>query len=229
MKIAQPVKFGAWLLIVVNLIMAFGSIWIFMRMAPAIEVIIAQNEDSLKSCENMLAALAKRDLSKESSIAAFQDALAKARNNITENQEPAAIARIDKYQQDAFRGDPLSLTRTISAITDLGEINRKAMNQADVKAKQFGYAGAWGVVFMATVAFLIGILFLRSMDRNLSAPIHEIDAAVTAFREGNRMRRCTIKNPSNSIRKIFDNINELLDIKCIEAARNTEKGEKEIL
>jgi len=47
MKLAQSVKIGAWLLIVLNLLMAFGSIWKIMRMAPAIKVIIAQNLDAV--------------------------------------------------------------------------------------------------------------------------------------------------------------------------------------
>lgn len=225
MKHAQPVKFGTWFLIVMNLIMAFGAIWIFMRMAPAIEVIIAQNEVSLESCEDMLAALLKNNAAEGSSLEIFRGALTKARNNITEEEEPAIIERIERYHTAAIEGDELSLNLTISAITDLGDTNRKAMRRADAKAKQFGYAGAWGVVFMATVSFMIGMILLRSLDKNLSEPIQEIDAVITAVREGDPMRRCTMKNPSSSIRKIFANVNELLDMKYTMTAR--EKGEED--
>lgn len=227
MKLAHPVKFGAWFLIVMNLIMAFGSIWIFMRMAPAIEVIIAQNEVSLESCEDMLAALLKSNDSGSSSLAVFRGALAKARNNITEEEEPAIIDRIEKYHKAAFDGDELSLNLTIDAITDLGDINRQAMRRADAKAKQFGYAGAWGVVFMATVSFMIGMILLRSLEKNLSEPIQEIDAVIAAVRDGDPMRRCTMKNPSSSIRKIFTNVNELLDMKYTIATRETGEDSRE--
>lgn len=227
MKLAQPVKFGAWFLIAINLIMAFGSIWIFMRMAPAIEVIIAQNEVSLESCEDMLAALLTHHFPGSSSRKTFRDALFKAKNNITEKEEPEAIDRIEKHHENAFNGDALSLDLTISAITDLGDINRKAMRRADAKAKQLGYAGAWGVVFMATVSFLVGMIFLRSLDKNLSEPIQEISAVVAAFKEGDTMRRCTMKNPSSSIRKIFGNVNELLDLKYAVTERKTEGAESE--
>ena len=227
MKLAQPVKFGAWFLIVINLVMAFGSIWIFMRMAPAIEVIIAQNEVSLESCEDMLAALLKGNVSSRSSLEVFRDALAKAKNNITEEEEPAIIDRIEKYYAVAIEGDELSRDLTISAITDLGDINRKAMRRADAKAKQLGYAGAWGVVFMATVSFMIGMILLRSLDKNLSEPIQEIDAVIAAVREGDLMRRCTMTNPSGSIRKIFANVNELLDMKSTMTARATGEEDRE--
>lgn len=215
MKIAQSVKIGAWLLIVLNLLMAFGSIWIFMRMAPAIKVIIAQNEVSLEACEHMLAALAKAKISNgfiDEQIA-FGVALGKAENNITEMKEPATIEMISRYYQDAFKGDDLALERTIMAIVELGKINRDAMRRADVRAQQLGYAGAWGVVFMATFSFMVGMIFLRSLRKNLIEPMHEIDTVVTAFRAGERMRRCSMKNPSRSTNQILSNVNELLDMK----------------
>jgi hypothetical protein len=214
MKLAQSVKIGAWLLIALNLLMAFGSIWIFMRMAPAIKVIIAQNEVSLESCEDMLAALAKAKTSIEvvAEKKAFRVALGKAENNITEMQEPATIDKISRYYQAAFKGDDLALERTIMAIAELGEINRDAMRRADVRAQQLGYAGAWGVVFMATFSFMVGMIFLRSLRKNLIEPMHEIDAVAAAFRAGERMRRCSMRNPTRSTKQVLSNVNELLDM-----------------
>ena len=214
MKLAQSVKIGAWLLIALNLLMAFGSIWIFMRMAPAIKVIIAQNEVSLESCEDMLAALAKAKTSIEvvAEKKAFRVALGKAENNITEMKEPATIDKISRYYQAAFKGDDVALERTIMAIAELGEINRDAMRRADVRAQQLGYAGAWGVVFMATFSFMVGMIFLRSLRKNLIEPMHEIDAVAAAFRAGERMRRCSMRNPTRSTNQVLSNVNELLDM-----------------
>jgi hypothetical protein len=213
MKLARPVEFGAWFLIAINLAMAFGSIWIFMRMAPAIEGIISRNEASLQSCEDMLSALLMGKLNGDSSIIEFREALAKADHNITEKEEPAVLAQIAACYEKAFDGDADSLLLAIRAIRELGSINREAMRQADTRAKQFGYAGAWGVVFMATGAFLVGMIFMRTLDRHLAEPIQEIDAVVTAFCQGEIMRRCTLRNPSAPVRQVFGHINELLDIK----------------
>jgi hypothetical protein len=205
MKLAQSVKIGAWLLIALNLLM---------RMAPAIKVIIAQNEVSLESCEDMLAALAKAKTSIEvvAEKKAFRVALGKAENNITEMQEPATIDKISRYYQAAFKGEDLALERTIMAIAELGEINRDAMRRADVRAQQLGYAGAWGVVFMATFSFMVGMIFLRSLRKNLIEPMHEIDAVAAAFRAGERMRRCSMRNPTRSTKQVLSNVNELLDM-----------------
>ena len=35
MEHAQSVRLGAWLLILLNLLMALGAIWVLMRMTPA--------------------------------------------------------------------------------------------------------------------------------------------------------------------------------------------------
>jgi len=224
MKLAQSVKIGAWLLIVLNLLMGFGSIWIFMRMAPAIQVIIAQNTVSLESCEHMLAALAKAQTSVagDGEIAAFHTALREAKNNITETREPATIELISRYYQDAFKGDDYARAQTTNAIIELGEINRAAMRRADARAQQFGYAGAWGIVFMATFAFLVGMIFLRSLRRNLIEPMHEIDAVATAFLTGDRMRRCSMKEPAQSTNRILNKVNDILDVNCTSTHQNND-------
>ncbi len=226
MKVTQPVKFGAWFLIAMNLFMAFGSIWIFMRMAPAIEVIIARNAVSLESCENMLAALLQANTigsGDDSPIERFRLALAEVEGNITETREPVVIESITADYSAAFDGDELSLARTLSAVQELARINRNAMHRADIQAQQLGSAGAWGIVFMATTSFLIGMIFLRSLQKNLSEPIQEIDAVVTAFRQGQKMRRCTMHNPPRNIRNIFSNINEILDANLFRENHNDGK------
>jgi hypothetical protein len=218
MKLAQSVKVGAWLLVAMNLLMAFGSIWIFMRMAPAIEVIVAQNEVSLEASEEMLAAMlmfGTSDSSAGEKLESFRTALNRAKNNITEKEESAVIDSIIQHYEDAFYGNELALRQTVSAIVKLGDINREAMRRADSRAQQLGYAGAWGVVFMATITFMIGMIFLRSMRKNLTEPMQEIDTVVSSFRRGDKMRRCSIGYPSKSVKQIFGNINELLDMHCV--------------
>ena len=105
MKLAQSVRFGAWLLIGVNLLMAFGSIWVFMRMSPAIEIIIDQNVTSLQTCEDMLASLImvnKNESDTKPLRDSFVGALNKAQHNITEGDEPDAIKSIRRSYSKAF-------------------------------------------------------------------------------------------------------------------------------
>lgn len=214
MKLAQSVRLGAWFLIVLNLVMAFGSIWVFMRMAPAIEIIIEQNERSLHACEEMLSSLALVDQSAEDVDqlqAEFLKALQRAKNNITEKEEPIAIEAISQNYIQAFAGNLESKKRTVTAIQQLSQINRSAMVAADRKARQFGNAGAWGIVFMASAVFMVGMLFIRGLRRSLVKPLEEIHSVIQAVKTGDKMRRCTGPDAPQDIRTIFGGFNDILD------------------
>ncbi|MBN2164324.1 MAG: hypothetical protein JXR25_02415 [Pontiellaceae bacterium] len=214
MKLAQSIKVGAWLLISLNLMMAFGSIWVFVRMAPAIDVIIVRNEVSLQACQDMLAALAMdavQDGSASTPAERFRQALERAQNNVTEVEEPMILRKISASYESAFAGNTNERRRTIDAILELGTINRNAMRKADQRAQQLGYAGAWGIVFMATTIFLVGMMFQRRLRSSLTDPLQEIDAAIESFCKGDYMRRCALSRPSNNVRQVLDNVNELLD------------------
>lgn len=214
MRFAQSVKMGAWFLICFNLLMALGSIWIFLRMSPAIEVIIKQNEVSLGECENMLASLAMLN-GKEPDIntlkISFEKALENAKNNITEKKEPFALESISKNYPKAFDGDFAAKKQTVDSILLLSEINRSAMIVADKKAKQLGNAGAWGVVFMATVIFMIGVIFIRILKRYMINPLEEISSVLSAHKNGDRMRRCSGFDLPYDIKNLFNEMNEFMD------------------
>jgi len=214
MKIAQSVRMGAWLLIGFNLLMALGSIWIFMRMAPAIGIIIERNERSLEACEEMLAALAmiSRNAQADRMLEiTFKDALKRAQNNITEKEEPAALEIINADFNDAFLGDRTAQQRTVAAIALLGKINREAMVAEDHRAKQFGSAGAWGMVFMSAGVFFAGMLLKRKISRNLVTPLEEIHQVISAHRNGDNMRRCTGPHLPTDVQQVYKGINTLLD------------------
>ena len=214
MRIAQPVRIGLWLLIGLNLFMALGSIWIFMRMAPAIEVIIDRNERSLQACEEMLASLAmitEDGAENEGLKIKFVDALKRAQKNITENEEPVALESIQVGFSDAFIGNITARKNTVSAIIFLGKINREAMIKADLRAKQFGYAGAWGIVFMAVCMFFVGILFKRNLSKGLIKPLEEIDAVISARIKGDTLRLCSGSDLPGDVKKVFNDLNDFLD------------------
>ena len=214
MKLIQSIRLGAWIPIALNIMMAFGSIWIFMRMAPAIEIIIEQNEKSLHACEEMLSNLAMVNRSAsdtEKFKSSFINALDRAKRNITEKEEPDAIEAITNNYVRAFEGKEADKIKTISAIQNLSEINREAMVKADQQARQIGNAGAWGIVFMASAVFLTVMLFMRNIKNNLFKPLEEIHSVIQAVRNGDHMRRCTGPHMPHDIKTIFSGINDLLD------------------
>lgn len=236
MKPGQSIQFGARILLVLNLLMAMGTLWVFMRMTPAIKVILEQNQQSILAGEEMLAALAMARPPQENQepvatqiygsetvdiaapqqtlplINTFKEALKKSQSNVTESEEPEILGTINRYYVQAFQGDPEATLQTIQAIAKLSQVNRDAMEKADQRARQLGNAGAWGVVFMAALLFLASLLFLRSLRKNLIQPLEEIHAVTLAVRHDDHMRRCTgTHHCPKDIRVIFTELNELLD------------------
>ncbi|MFH1215686.1 MAG: hypothetical protein V1706_04200 [Pseudomonadota bacterium] len=213
MRIVQAVRLGAWSLVGLNLLMALGSIAIFMRMAPAITVIIDRNERSLQACEDMLASLALSDniTANEERVKIFKEAFIRAKNNVTEIEEPAVLRSIEATADSAFHGDIKTRKSTVDAIVNLGKINREAMISADSRARQLGHAGAWGVVFMAVSVFVAGMIFIRGLTHRVIKSLEEIHAVITAWKNGETLRRCTGTQLPQEIRVIFSGINEILD------------------
>jgi hypothetical protein len=214
MKSIQSIKIGAWIIISINILMALGSIWVFMRMAPAIEVIIDRNEKSLQACEEMLSAMVINSVDGSESIDRFISALSIAENNITEYGEKNVIEGISAAYKSAFTGDEESILLTVQNINKLSEINRTAMIRADIKARQLGNAGAWGVVFMATLALVSSLVFMKQFRRSISGALMEIYTVIKANKSGETFRRCSdYDDIPKDISYIYSGINELLDSK----------------
>jgi hypothetical protein len=215
MKLAQSVRVGAWFLIGVNLLMSLGAIWVFRRMAPVIEVVIERNDRSLQACEEMLFALGSltgAETENGEAKETFANALMRAEGNITETEEPAIIGTIKWNSEAAFLGDIVARKNTMASIMKLAHVNRTAMIRTNRRAQQFGNAGAWVVVFMATGSFFIGMLFVRSLGSSVVKPFEEINEVITAFRKGDRLRRCSGADLSKDTAVVYRNLNELLDM-----------------
>lgn len=214
MRLAHAVRIGSWVLVGLNLLMAFGTIAIFSRMAPAIAVIIDRNERSLQACEDMLALLALTG--KDSSFSTerqqlFRKAFERAESNITEHQEPATLQRIKMHLDALWIGDEFARRETVESILHLGKINRDAMITADRHAQQLGRNGAWGVAFMAASVFFAGVLFIRNLTRRVVKPLEEIHTVIIAHRNGETMRRCSGSDLAQDVVAVYTGINEILD------------------
>ena len=215
MRLAQAVRVGSWLLVGLNLLMALGTIWILMRMAPAMTGIIERNDRSLYACEEMLAALALAGddpaSGEEQYRVRFQAALQRAEENVTEKGESAALKTIAADSPAAFAGDLGARRQTVAAIVRLGDINREAMTRSDKHFRQFAEAGIWGVVFMAIAVFIVGLLFIRSLLGRVVRPVEELHAVITGYRKGDTRRRCSGADMPQEVRAVFRGINEILD------------------
>ncbi|MDN5279623.1 MAG: hypothetical protein PWR01_3588 [Clostridiales bacterium] len=226
MRLAKGIIIGAWLLVCINLLMAFGTIGVFSRMSPAIADIIHKNERSLQACSQMLSSLARLNLpsiDRKLLQKEFLEALGRAKANVTETDEPIFIEKITKNQNKAFNQDGKAFTDIVSAIEGLAEINRQAMAVADKNAQRLGNSGAWGVVFMALCSFTAGIVFIKSLKQKILEPIEEIKTVFIAHLNGETKRRCYAANLPPEMKAIFNNINSILDSIQIDSFESVRK------
>ncbi|MDR1726826.1 MAG: hypothetical protein LBT74_02670 [Acidobacteriota bacterium] len=216
MYIAKFIRVGAWLLVGLNLLMAFGVIGLFTRMSPAIAVIIERNERSLQASAGMLAILAEAGDAPftDEMRGRFRQTLEDAGANTTESGEPETLARIRQTAPAALAGDAAAKKELIGEINRLYIINVKAMSDADRRAQHLGRAGAWGVVVMATLVFVAGLVFIRNFTRRIAAPLEELHDVVLAHGRGDLLRRCGGvggEGVSRDFHAIFTGLNAILD------------------
>jgi len=212
MSIARALRFGIWVIIGLNLLLAAGAIGVFVRMSPAIKNIIERNEVSLNACSRMLASLALAADDQQAPIRTqFDDALTQAKGAITEPGEVEILAIIEAHADAAVADAADSRRIAVGAISELASINSEAMRQADRQARRLGRAGAWGVVFMALGVFAASMVVRRLVFRRIVEPFEEIHAVITANREGQAHRRCTNYGAPREVRDVFEGINQILD------------------
>lgn len=221
MRTSQSVLIGGWIFISIFLLTSLGSIWVFTRMTPAIDEIIRPNELSLSACEKMLSYLVLSQSSYNDELErTFVQAWERAEANISEKGEKEELEIIKSNYAQAFRGNGKALESTLEAIMNLSAINKNAMDKADKKARQIGRAGAWGVVFMSSAAFVAALIFLRILRKNLINPIEEIHSVLTSLNKGDKMRRCSCGEKSPEINFLYGQINELIDYRYLSQSKN---------
>lgn len=199
-------------LLAVLVLTAFGAIGLLTRMGPAIEEILAENVVSIRAAEEMMGALALAGAGGgEEARVRFERALAVARDNVTEREEPAILTAIAEAAPGAFTGDADAVTEAVRAIEALADLNHRAVVAADERAGGLSIAGAWAAAFLGFAGFVLCLFALRHLNGSLLGPLADLDATVTAFRGGDSYRRTAIDGAVGELRRIGVAVNELLD------------------
>ena len=206
-KLSGIIKINFFLFIILNVLIAYCSIWFFMRLVPATEKYTADNEASLQ------AVILNKDASMPERIALrnFEHELKIAEEMVTEKFEDEQIVIIKDNYKLAMQGEKRALRLTVASLRKLAELNRQAIHNSSFSAKHMSTAGAWGVVFLGSIDFIICLFLMRNLERNLVSPIEEMSRTLSDYRQGNLLRRCAIYDQPNEVISLLKDINELLD------------------
>lgn len=213
MQIRQQFRFSLTILVLFQLITAFGAIGLLSRMTPAIADILDENEFTIEEAHRMLLVLARRayEPDRPQLEQEFQQALSRAYENVTEPGEPEALDKLKQYGSAAIAGDTAALRETVDGIRRVVTINREAMLRADHEARRLGTAGAWAAVFLALAALAATVLVGRRLAGRVIDPVTEIYEVTEAARSGDLYRRCRRMDAAPEIARLMESVNMLLD------------------
>lgn len=213
MQLRRDFLLSVGVLVAFNVLLAFGAIGLLTRMSPAIARILRENVYSNAAVEEMLALLAEpeREDTLEIRRQRFEQALQRARNNVTEPEETPVLERIAQYSSAAVAGDARATVTVVQALQHLAAINRQAMVMADQEAQRLGTAGAWVAVFIAAIAFVMSLIVIRRLERHVINPLVELYDVLDTVRTGNPHRRCRMVAAPEEIRRVLSSVNALLD------------------
>lgn len=207
MQDGKLITLSVWLLILFNVLLAFGAVWGFQRMDPAITRIYERNVKSLSACEDMLLALTGEQIEMDK----FNQALKRAGSNITEDGEEQAIKNIQQYLPGLAAGEKGFRSLITREVITLTNYNKKAILESAQQTQKLRQAGAWGIVFATLLFFVIAIHLEQRLRRMLLLPLQEISDTLRANMQGDKFRRCSLPNASGNMKKLLDSINALLD------------------
>ena len=180
MNLSRKIYLYFIILLICSTIITVAGIYGFQRLEPAINLLNSSNTQSLYYAEQMLTSIsAKKDLKQ------FEKNLNLASENVTENGERNILDKIASEYLPAFDGDKSFEEQTINDIAELAEINRLAMEHAGVKAKKQRTIGIWIILFPSVFIWIIGIAFLKRLDRTYIKPIQELNDVIFEYNKGN--------------------------------------------
>ncbi|MBN2191657.1 MAG: hypothetical protein JW751_02480 [Polyangiaceae bacterium] len=213
MELRREVLLAIGSLVLVNLLLAFGSIGLFVRMGPAIERILQENVYSITATEEILGELAAAGSAPlpDDARARVGQALQRAQRNVTEDAERPVLDTLERRLPAALAGDRASREVVIADLQRLIRINRDAMGRVDEEARRLGSAGAWAAVLLGFLSFLLSLLVVVRLQRSFVRPLLELSEVMDRVHRGDRWRRCHARAAPREVLRVMEAVNRLLD------------------
>ncbi len=225
MRLRREVSLGIGSILALQILLSMLAIALLTRMGPAIERILQENVYSEEAVEEMVSLLA---MGPQGPVPkAFDDAMGRAKDNVTEEPERPLLAIIERDRAAAFAGNPVARQTVITALRDLGKVNRASMDQADAKAQRLGQAGAWAAALLGALTLALGIIVYRRLRIRLELPIEELRQTTQRVRAGNLQARCITSAGPHEVKQIADDLNWLLDEWLQESRDEVAGGDEE--
>lgn len=213
MELRRELLLTVGALVSLNLLLAFGSIGLLVRMGPAIELILHENVYSIVAGEEMLADLAESGGAPLSADARdrVKRSFENAKKNVTEPSERPVIDSLEGHLEQAMSGDAEARRQIVADIRKIIRINRDAMRSVDEEAQRLGSAGAWAAVLVGFISFLLSLYVVMRLQNRFVRPLVDLYQVLESARQGDRLRRCRLADAPREVIQVTQSVNELLD------------------
>ena len=216
MKLSGSIKFSIYISLGMHILISYCLIWFFTRMVPVITSVSENNEISIDSAMYMMYILAENEagaIDRDTGRVRFERHLHAAEAIITEEREEELLSVIRGSYQAALEGDKEAFELVSRTVMELKEVNLSKAHSSMVSAQHMGDAGAWGIFFLASLNFIISLMFLRNLQREWILPVEEMGKAIEEYKKGNTMRRCNVflSFKGKGMERLLKSVNELLD------------------
>lgn len=243
MKLHTRLLLGYGYLVALVLVGAAGAALGFFSLGTRIGTVLEDNFESVRASMDMLEALEREDSAVltallevshprsdiESSERAFLDALARARGNITEEDEKSVLDTIDaRYQTYQLAREQLlsvpherplatyesecfpQFEAVKQGVRGLLEMNQRAMVRADRDAQATAAQRALGYAVLTAVALLSMAWLSRALRLNVISRLEELRSVALAIARGNLRRRASV-DQADELGSVATALNDLLD------------------
>lgn len=213
MDLRREIALTMLALVACSLLLAFGSIGLFVRMGPAIDRILQENAFSILAAEEILTELAQADDGplKPRARSAIRDALTAAKSNVTEDSEPPVLEKLQASIPRVVEGDEQAKLQAVDLTRSLIQINWRAMRQAGDEAHRLGTAGAWAAFFVGLTSFLLSLLVVVRLQHRVVTPLVDLFVVLEEAREGDHHRRCHAGEAPREVLQVMESVNQMLD------------------
>ncbi|MCE6989756.1 ATP-binding protein [Dyadobacter sp. CY323] len=214
MSIKIKLILGIGLLFLMILLLSTVGIKNITALKTDTENILADNYNTMKYCENMIAAL---DAIQQNAngLPVFEKNLELQKMNVTEPGEREATGQISQrmVQLKATPSDAnlhLLIRKDISRIM---EVNMAAIQRKSDIAKETAKTGNTWIVISSTLCFLFGMTLLINLPGNIANPVRELTASIKEIAAKNYSQRVHYrsKNEFGELAESFNTMAEKLE------------------
>ena len=213
MELRRELVVAIGALVLLNALLAFGAIGLFVRMGPVIDGILQENVAQVVAAEGIVDALAGgagRSASPEvrARVQAHLDSFSEP---TSDDAERVALEALRARLPAALDGDASATEATVTEAGEIIRLRRDAMSREVARTGQLGRAGAWAAVLVGLASFVGSLIVFRRFRRRLVDPLVDVSQVLEDVRSGDRFRRARPQAAPAELRKVRDAVNALLD------------------